>query len=227
MGLPCGAVMKIAFLKASEGDVRERVEQVKKGERFACHFERDVRAVTGEDDPSEYVKTEKNPYPDFVAKTLEVKCDERSLVWVRFIFRQIWDNRESEDLLNLDFDSIYASQDAGEAFEATLGVFKEMANEMNCVIGFNHYNYEDMIENQYYLRPGAASLKVEDVEFMPICEGEDRDKSSFDLGFEWQLKLAIDEMKHKEWLHPTAARLENANEKTCSQTEETSDELPF
>ena len=47
------------------------------------------------------------------------------------------------------------------------------------------------------------------------------------LGFEWQLKIAIDEIKHKEWSHPTGARLENANEKTCSQSEETSDELSF
>jgi hypothetical protein len=227
MGLPCGAVMEIAFLKASEGDGRERVEQVKKVERLASHFERDVRSVTGEGDPSQYVKIVENSYPKVVTKVLEVKCDERSLAWVRFIFRQIWDNRESEDLLNLDFDSIYASQDAGESFEATLGVLKEMANEMNCVIGFNHYNYEDMKENQYYFRPGAAFLMVEDVGSMLICEGEDRDKSSFDLGFEWQLKIAIDEIKHKEWSHPTDARLENANEKTCSQSEETSDELPF
>jgi hypothetical protein len=194
--------MKIAFLKASEGDVRERVEQVKKGERLACHFERDVRAVTGEDDPSEYVKTEENPYPDFVAKTLEVKCDERSLAWTRFIFRQIWDNRESQDLLNLDFDGVYASQDAGEAFEATLAVFQKMSEEMNCVIGFNHYDYDEMLENQFYFRPGVEPLTLEDIGFVPVCEGEEVGRSSFDLGFEWQLTIAVDKIKHKKWICP-------------------------
>jgi hypothetical protein len=202
---------------------------VKKGERLACHFERDVRAVTAEDDPSEYVKNEEIPYPDFVAKSLEVKCDERSLAWTRFIFRQIWDNRESEDSLNLDFDSVYASQDAGGAFEAMLGVFNEMANEMNCVIGFNHYNYEDMIENQYYFRPGAASLKVEDVEFTTIYEGEYRGKSSFDLGFEWELVIAIDKIKHYNCLRPVDG--DEISPKTIDEYDSSSegncDELPF
>ena len=45
MELPCGAVMvrhKIVFLKASEGDVKERTDWVEKCERLASHFERDV-----------------------------------------------------------------------------------------------------------------------------------------------------------------------------------------
>lgn len=102
-----------------------------------------------------------------------------------------------------------------------------MANGMNCVIGFNHYDYDEMLEDQFYFRSGAEPLRLEDIGFAPVCEGEEVGRSSFDLGFEWQLKIAIDEVKHKEWSHPTGARLENANEKTCSQTEETSDELPF
>ena len=54
MGLLCGAVMKIAFLRASEEDVRERAERVERCERQAYYFERDVRSVTGEGDAFQY-----------------------------------------------------------------------------------------------------------------------------------------------------------------------------
>ena len=223
MGLPCGAVMKIAFLKASEEDARGRAELVNKRERLACHFERDVKSVTGEDDPSEYVKIGENLCPDFVTKFLVVKCDERNWAWVRFIFREIWDNRENEGALKLDYDSAYASQDTGAAVAATLAVFQQMANGMNCVIGFNHYDYDEMLENQFYFRPGAEPLRLEDIGFAPICEGEEVGRSSFDLGFEWQLTIAVDKIKHKKWICPDEEILSESS----SQAEESCDEMPF
>lgn len=223
MGLPCGAVMKIAFLRASEDDVRGRAVLVEKCEWLIAHFERDVKSAMTESDSSEYIKTGENPYFDFVTKILEIKCDERSLSWTRFIFRQIWDNQESESPLNLDFNSVYASQDAGEAFEATLAVFQKMSEEMNCVIGFNHYDYDEMLENQFYFRPGAEPLTLEDIGFVPVREGEEVGRSSFDLGFEWQLTIAVDKIKHKKWI----CLDEEILSESSPRAEESCDEMPF
>lgn len=228
MGLPCSADMKIAFLKISEKDVEARPEWAAMCEVYSRNFVRDVLSYYGvgkmEGGLSEPVIWKVDSSDKFVWGRLEMHFDERSLRLQRHIIRDLWDNRERNDALTLEYTSPYADQEAGEAIAATERVLQQMADEMNCVIGFDTYDYERLLDWQSYYRPKMKPVKMEELGFaLRSSDAVDKEeKSSFDLGFDWHLKLLTDQIAKDEFLREEAGEAPD-----CKQQLKGEDGFPF